>query len=418
MGWNYRKSADQIGGIRKSFVNNGIDVRRTAKEGSAESAKECISSEMLISEAEVYYSKSLFDERKQSNGLKKLKINCSEIRLADKYPYHSAIANDNTGEHRELRARTQFELNLLEQVEIERQQINEIRMQRLHTASSKKEQAEIMNQMINQAKSNLQQLVTKTYTINGGIDWNKALMQKEFPVYQSTEHVTSLQGKYKQGFLKSLFMNEKKFEVSYINFPEYRAFEEKDKSILNAYMKQKFSFDQEKDKHDGELKYLKKRFEQSDKAAVEKYVAIILTDCDFSLDLDYDFDLEFKKDQKNIVVNVLFQDISSFPIVDKYLYNYDTSTIEEVLMPCNKAVIFYSEVLYSIGVRTIHEIFDSVYTDAIDSVSFIGYIEDTMKRWAFSIQTTRKTFESIDLSQPLMKILGALEIRTNSDFKK
>ena len=163
--------------------------------------------------------------------------------------------------------------------------------------------------------------------------------------------------------------------------------------------------------------YLKQRFEESDKEAVERYISIVLTKSKYPVDFEHDFEIKYFKDNKKVIINFLFQDIDSFPITERYEYNRDTNEIHEILMSREDAIMFYSRILYSVGIRTIDEVFESVYTNAIENIIFNGYIEDEDNgQCVFSIKADKQQFKNIDLRQDVSEILKQLEFRTIEDF--
>lgn len=335
----------------------------------------------------------------------------------NKYQYSETVSNAYTGETRGLRASTQMELNQLVQSERLRQFENEKRKRQLDAVKDTQARVDIMNNQLWMTLTELEKVIGHTLSVNDRIDWDSELMPEDYPPFEFDEKPPQNDKKYKVGFLKSLFINDKKFELPDLETPEIRDYEERRNSAITGYLRRKTLYDHARNKKNGEMLYLKNRFEASDIDAIERYISIVLTRSEYPVDFEHDFEVTYTKSNKTVVVNYLFQDIDSFPLVEKYVLNRETKTIEEVPMSKNKAVAFYSEFLYSVGVRTIHEVFKSVYTDAVDEVCFNGYIERSDGyQCAFAMRTSRQNFEAIDLSSPLKNIISDIELKTINDF--
>lgn len=420
MGWNYRKSVNLGGGLRLNFSKSGVGISGGVKGFRISTGPRGSRLYASIPGTGIYYTKNLSNGKKKASSVTENAIRNGRAvgsNTGTTYQYTQTVANAYTGETRELRARTQFELNQLVQIEQERQYVNELRQKQLEVAKSKQQQVETMNQQLLVARNELKQLINQTLTVNDRINWDEQMILTEYPPIKFTEQAPQKQSTYKLGFLKSLFMNERRFELPDLETEEMREYEQRRNAVIADYLKKKAEFDSEKNRKNGEMTYLKKRFEDSDKEAVERYVSIVLTKSKYPVDFENDFEVKYDASRKRVIVNFLFQDIDSFPITEKYEYDSETDEINEIMMKREVAVAFYTDILYSVGIRTMHEIFESVYTDGVDSVSFNGYIEDgENSQCAFAMRASRENFEKIDLKQQLGVVVSKVESRTIGDF--
>ena len=419
MGWNYRKSVNLGGGMRLNFSKSGIGISGGVKGFRIGTGPRGTKMTVSIPGTGIYYTKNLSGGKKKGASAPRNTTRSSTVNTGSNYQYTQTVTNAYTGETRELRARTQFELNQLVQLEQARQKINEQRQKSLENAQSRQQQVDLMNRQLLLVRDQFNKIINYTLSVDDRIDWDKQLIKDEFPPFQFDEKVPVQKIKYKLGFFRSLFINEKKFELPDFETDEMRAYETRKNEAIAEYLKKKAIFDSEKNRKNGELTYLRKRFEESDKDAVERYVSIVLTNSKYPVDFEHDFEVVYDREKKKIIVNFLFQDIDSFPITERYDYNQETDEIEEVIMKREVALAFYSDILYSVGIRTMHEVFESVYTDGLEIVVFNGYIEDEEGgQCAFAMKSTKASFEKIDLKQPLGKIIAMVESKTIGDFTK
>lgn len=418
MGWNYRKSVNLGGGLRLNFSKSGVGISGGVKGFRVSTGPRGSRLYASIPGTGIYYTKNLTNGKKRANS-SSANNRETTVDTSNTYQYTQTVKNEYTGETRELRARTQYELNQLVRLEQERQFINEQRQRQLDVAKGKQQQVEFMNQQILASRNALKQLINQTLTVNDKINWDDQMIQNEYPAFQFNEQVPEKRKEYKLGFFKSLFMNEKKFELPDLDTEEMREYEQRRNAAIADYLKKKAEFDSEKNCKNGEMTYLRKRFEMADKEAVERYVSIVLTKSKYPTDFEHDFEVSYDKSKKRVIVNYLFQDIDSFPITEMYEYDSKTEQINEILMKKEDAITFYVSILYSVGIRTIHEVFEAVYIDAVDSVSFNGYIENEGNgQCAFAMRSSRENFEKINLNQSLANITSKIESRTITDFTK
>lgn len=417
MGWNFRKSVNLGNGMRLNFSKSGVGISGGVKGLRVSTGPRGTRMTASIPGTGIYYTKTLSSPRGRTRRNTTNYSRNNSFETNTRYQFSQIVTNEYTGESRELRALSQFELNQLVTLERERQFINEQRQRLLDNAESRRQQVETMNQQIAVSRNEMQSIISNTLAVDDKFNWDEHMILAEYPPLDFKEKPPVTFKKYRLNFFKSLFMNEEKFEISERETSRMREYEERRDSAISEYLEGKEKFDSEKNKKNGELSFLRKRFEESDKEAVERYVSIVLTNSKYPVDFEHDFDVKYDRENKKLIVNFLFQDIDSFPITDRYEYNEKKDEIEEVLLKRETALAMYTDILYSVGVRTIHEVFESVYTDGVNTVCFNGYIEnEDENQCAFALRAERESFEKIDLTQSLGVILSRIESKTIGDF--
>ena len=416
MGWNYRKSINLGGGLRLNFSKSGIGLSGGIKGFRISNGPRGTRLHASIPGTGIYYTKTLSGNKRRSSGSTSPRTSSTPAR---QYQYSQVVTNSYTGESRELRARTQWELNEMVRLEEQRQKVNENRRKAIEMAQDLRQRAGVMNEQMKNVRDAYNSVLQHTLNVNDRIDWDSEMINDEYPAFTFAEKAPVVNYRYKIGFWRSLFTKAERFEVPPIDDKNLKEYENRRNIALRDYLLKKADFDRVKNRKNGETLYLKNRFEESDKDAVERYISLVLTKSSYPADFEHDFDVIYKKESKTVIVNFLFQTVDEFPIVQNYSYNERSGEIEETLMDKESAMSFYAGVLYSVGVRTIHEIFESVYTDAVDTVCFNGYIasEEDHNQCAYTMKSDRKTFESIDLKHSsLGDIVSRFESSTISDF--
>ncbi len=419
MGWNYRKSINLGGGIRLNFSKSGVGISGGVKGFRVSHNSRGSRLYASIPGTGIYYTKNL-SSKKGDTATKSNAGRTAYVSPVRQYQYSQVVTNQYTGESRELRARTQWELNELVRLEVQRQNVNEARQRAMATAQDMRQRVDVMNKQLLEVRNAYNSILKHTLKVNDRINWDAEMIKDNYPPFIFNEKPPEIQYKYKLKFWKSLFMKAETFELPEADNSELKAYEKRRNVALAEYLRKKADYERDKNTKNGETLYLKNRFEESDKAAVERYISLVLTKSSYPADFEHDFDVVYKKDQRTVIINYLFQNIDEFPIVESYSYNEATSEIDENMMSRQNALNFYLGVVYAVGIRTIHEIFESVYTDAVDTVCFNGFVvnDNTQNQCAFTMKSNRSTFETIDLhNSSLRDIIPHLDARaTIKDF--
>lgn len=404
MGWNYRKSINLGGGLRLNFSKSGVGISGGVKGFRVSHNSRGSRLYASIPGTGIYYTKNLSSKKRGSTTRSNTR-GSTPASTVRQYQYTQIVTNQYTGESRELRARTQWELNEMVRLEVQRQSVNEARQRAMATAQDMRQRVDVMNKQLLDVRNAYNSVLKHTLKVNDRINWDAEMIKDNYPPFIFNEKVPEIKYKYKLKFWKSLFMKAETFELPESDNSELIAYERRRNAALAEYLRQKADYERDKNTKNGETLYLKNRFEESDKAAVERYISLVLTRSSYPADFEHDFDVIYKKDQKTVIINYLFQSIDEFPIVESYSYNETTGEIDEHMMSKQNALNFYLGVIYSAGIRTIHEIFEAVYTDAVDTVCFNGFVvnEGVQNQCAFTMKSNRKTFEAIDLKNSKLK---------------
>ena len=420
MGWNYRKSVNLGGGVRLNFSKSGIGISGGVKGLRVSHGPRGDRLYASIPGTGIYYTKNLSTGRKNNNSRTD---SSGYVRPLDNtprtYQFTEEVTNEYTGETRTLRAYTRWELNQLVEVERERQTANELRFKQLENARGKRKKVAIMNEQVKKSRQDYYQILKDTLDVDDKIDWKSKISVKKFPDFSFNEPAPKVDYSYKLSFWKSLFMNEKKFEIPHVNSKEMDDYEIRRNRAIHDYIKAKNEFNAKQNNQNGEMEYLKRTFENGERDSIEKYISLVLSYSKYPADFEHDFDVNYNPENKSVIVNYLFQDIDSFPITERYEYNTANDEIEEILMDKKEAEKMYRDILYRVAIRTIHEIYESVYTGVIDVVMFNGFIVDEGdNQCAFTMKSEKQAFLTLDLRCKFEDIITSnkIDIKAIDDF--
>ncbi len=162
----------------------------------------------------------------------------------------------------------------------------------------------------------------------------------------------------------------------------------------------------EKSQHESNQRVtdLKTGFESGSPDAIIRYVELVLDKSIYPEHVEPSFDVQFDAGRKVLKVDVDLPHPSDLPSVIEYKYSPAKDELVEKEMKPKEFDELYDDVVTQIVVRTIHEIFESVYTSSIDHILLNGWVRRHEKKSGrssraciVSVQAPRDTFQSMDL---------------------
>jgi len=409
MGLYFRKSVNLGGGLRLNFSKSGIGLSGGVKGARISTGPRGTYMNLSIPGTGIGYRTRLGGSNSSYRS----------TSSSSRYPYQKTIVNEYTGETRTVRASTQWELN--EQVrntEI-RMQNNELRARRNAEIASQKEKAEQLTNDVKQVQNSFKKIIAATIKVNDRLDWNKQLKNEAYPEFSFTEPQPA---KKKLGILSGLFGKTDDYE------DRLKEYEERKTKALQDYFLAKQEFETEQRQHNADVNFLRESFEMHEEGAIEKYASVVLANSQYPSELDMDFDVDYVGFENTIYVSFLLPDIADLPMIDRYTFNQSTDEIKEYPLSKANATMLYENTLLSVGIRTIHEMFEAIYNGAIETVVFKGYLlsseasEETIDftdnvREIFEIKADKTVFESIAISDDnIADTLAQLTFTRVKDF--
>lgn len=401
MGWNYRKSVNLGGGIRLNFSKKGVGVSGGIKGFRVSTGPTGTRVHSSIPGTGIYYTKKI-DNTPHGIVYGNGKNNAS-IRASDQY-YEQTVSNSYTGESRTLRASTQWELRSLVENEVERQTRNELTQKNLELAEKTGKQADEMTKQQQSAREALGHLIQDTLSVDDKLDWEAQIQTDNTPPFEFKE-TPPIKDKTVKGI-------DFKYEV------DLDEFEIRRQKALHAYRLEKEKREKAIRQHNAEILFLREKFEEYEETAIVKYSYIILSNSKYPPEIDLDFDLTYTRRDRTLIVNCLLPSVEEMPVVERYTSS--RGSISEHDLPAKEIKALYDNVIYSVVLRTIHELFESLYTNCADRIIFNGFLSDDENntRCVITCTVQRSIFESVDLlSNTPQCILSSFVLNDVNDFR-
>jgi len=172
----------------------------------------------------------------------------------------------------------------------------------------------------------------------------------------------------------------------------------------NKFLKGQETFNQSIDN-------LKSEYYKRDVNAVVEYCDMVLNNSIYPDTFPKNYELEYIPESKIIIVEYQLPPRNCLPKLKEVKFLSSKNEMKEVLISESKLAKMFDDVGYKITLRTIHELFEADVAEALDAVSFNGWVKDINKATGIeenncilSIQVKKEDFLKIDLSNVDPKI--------------
>lgn len=174
----------------------------------------------------------------------------------------------------------------------------------------------------------------------------------------------------------------------------------------------------------------KQLYSNGDVSTITGYKEELLSKLKYPFDFKKNITTGYSKETKTLVIDYLLPKENIVPNVQKYEYIQKGDKIKAKLRKEKDIRSIYNEVVFSIVIRTINEVFKFDKPNNIDNVVFNGYIEDIdlatgqdIKPYIISVTIDKENFKNIDITKInklkcLKEIMQArVNINSNLEFK-
>jgi len=183
------------------------------------------------------------------------------------------------------------------------------------------------------------------------------------------------------------------------------------------------AFEAKKRQRNAEVDEFETAYRSGMNDAIVSYCSMVLERSTYPDDFPQNFSVAYTHSSKQIVVEYELPVPSIIPPISEYRYVKTKDQIAEKLRKPVEIKDIYQDIVASVALRTIHEIFESDQNGHIDVVCFNGFVRTVdpatgrdIAPHLISVRTTRQKFSEIDLGRiekkTCLKNLGANVSRT------
>jgi restriction system protein len=276
-------------------------------------------------------------------------------------------------------------------------------------------EAEDKTQEAKEAIAAFKNILNHTLSVDDRIDWTKLRDNKHFKAFVPTQapEVGRFIGavplkSFWEVFLP--FLKRKRVEAEQKAHADFNfalnKFNDEESARKTDYEKKKVSYEAKQKKHNDGIAKHKADFEAGDAEAIQKYVEMVLDRSEYPENLDVSSDIFYVADKKVLLVEMEIPNPDSFPKIIEVKFVTSKGEFQEKEMKKADFEAFYEDTLSQISLRTIHEVFESIYSDSVDIVIFNGWVNGIdkktgkdFKNCVISVQAERTQFTSLDLKR-------------------
>jgi len=326
------------------------------------------------------------------------------------------------------------------------------------------EDANLRTEEAQQAIEELENLLKHTLSINNKIQWHKLKNRKKFTERNPAEHLESALNniikplkdelapipvkpdlssvefkikitffdkifsssrKYKERFIEDKYKSaleqwesqskevdlnnsqiEKDYENAIIEFEKSRKRCLKENQILVAdWEKRKTEFNNQQEEYNSKIDKLKEDYVNQSGVAVLEYCERVLNNSEYPDSFPQKFELEYSPNNKILIIEYELPSTECLPKIKDVKYIATRKELKETPISNTHLNKMFDEAMYKITLRTIHELFEADTADALQAISFNGWVRAINKSTGneennciLSIQVSKLEFLEINLA--------------------
>lgn len=323
----------------------------------------------------------------------------------------------------------------------------EVFVQKRQAAEEVEASIEEANRRTEEADMELQDienLLIHTLTTNDAVDWDTLKKKDTFPKSSPIKPIHGEKREYpnlpeektpKFTILDKIFKSKKQQKVIHYNainaamilkWEEEKQLIEDHNSLIEREYEEKLkhwevevqdwendrnTFISEQDEYNKKIDELKQMYFSLHPDSIVEYCDMVLNNSMYPGAFPKNYELEYNPENKILIIEYQLPSIECFPTLKEVKYMTSKKELKEFYISDSQKLKMFDESMYKISLRTIHEIFESDVANAIDAVSFNGWVESINKATGkeennciLSIQTNKIEFNEIDLSNVDPKI--------------
>lgn len=379
-------------------------------------------------------------------------MNDDKIRIGSKQQRRSAsgrllgyfveISHDGFNEHKVISAPDEYilenKINLQKSKWREKWAIVSARRELDQEREANLEEANRRTEEAASSLKDMENILLDSLKVASAINWEDLKKKETFPIRMPIKPHAPVKRTYPSmpmkeeptfSFMENMFWSkkEKKIKEYEDKYSEVLANWEKDKAYIDQYNHQldldykeqlkawenevsqweaeKREFLNQQDSLNTGIEQLKKKLLSKNPAAIYEYFDLVLNNSKYPESFPNNFEIEYNPDNRMLIVEYELPSQKEIPTIKEVKYIAARKELKEVLIPDSQINKMYDEIIYKITLRTLNELFGADTVNAVDTISFNGWVRSINKATGkeennciLSIQAKKGEFVNIDLS--------------------
>lgn len=200
---------------------------------------------------------------------------------------------------------------------------------------------------------------------------------------------------------------KKEFENNNIEYENKRKhYIDENNRLVESWEKRKAEFYKQQEEYNSKIDKLKEAYLNQSEEAITEYCERVLSNSEYPDSFPQKFEIDYNPANKILIVEYELPSIECFPKIKDVKYIAARKELKETFISDSQLNKMFDEAMYKITLRTIHELFEADKANALDAISFNGWVNAINKATGkpesnciVSIQAKKKDFLEIDLSK-------------------
>ena len=177
------------------------------------------------------------------------------------------------------------------------------------------------------------------------------------------------------------------------------------KQEVESWNHRKQNFLLERSAYNQKIDSMKISYHNREQNSVVEYCDMVLNNSEYPTSFPKSFEIEYVPATGILIVEYQLPPPSAFPSVKEVKYIASRKELKESFLPESQQAKMFDDATYKIALRTLHELFEADKAEAIEAVSFNGWIKAINKangkeenNCILTIQAKKAEFKEIDLA--------------------
>lgn len=279
-----------------------------------------------------------------------------------------------------------------------------------------KQNAESLTQEAIKNQESLKSVLTHTLRVNDKIEWEDLKQKDKFLPFIFKDQKPTIEYYLSSVPKKKIFeiliksLTRKREALEKIAYDDFMIADKKYQESLNAakekYENDKSKFISEQEDYNNGIDLLKENFEKGNPKAIEEYLNIVFSKSIYPEFISLFYDPIYFEERRTLILNVDLPTPESLPREVEYKYVATKNDISIKYIKDKDFKLLYNELIAQICIRSIHEVYESVYTDVLDFVVFNGFVNAVDKKTGqeisnciLSVQAEKSYFSTLKLDK-------------------
>jgi restriction system protein len=174
--------------------------------------------------------------------------------------------------------------------------------------------------------------------------------------------------------------------------------------LVAEWNEAKNKFEEKQNATNKKIDELKQKYQEQTPDAIIEYCELVLNNSEYPETFSENFEIEYNDKTKILVVEYSLPPIENFPTLKEVKFIKAKNELKEYHISHAQLLQMFDPAMYKITLRTLHELFEADVINAIDAISFNGWINSINKATGkrentciLSIQVKKDEFLDVDL---------------------